>query len=853
MGQAIPGSRELPRLDSQAEAALCACPVVKPKVMVLLAWVLSVAAALGTSPPVEPPQSAQDRVQLQVTVLDENSTVVRAAAITLTPKQGLEVVRGETDYAGRALFANLLPGEYSAKVEKQGFFAVSLEEVQVGEVANLEVTLNHVREFSEQVNVVYSPPAIDPEKTQASETLSSQEIVDLPFTVARDIRYALPLLPGVLQDGFGQLHVAGASTRQVYDQIDGFNVSDPTTGQFLMRVSVDALRSVEVASSRYSTEFGKGSGGIISLRTGMGDDHWRVTATDFIPNLQNRKGINLDSWTPRGLITGPLSKGKAWFMDALEGESDLHIFKELPAGGDRNSIWRFSNLSKVQINLEPRNNLTTSFLANFFRSPHTGLDPLDPVSTTQNVTTDSFMFTVRDQHLFHNGALGELGFAASRFNNDSSPLGPQTYLITPNGTSGNYYEANHGYAERIEEIGNLFLPPFKWAGKHEVKVGLDTDRVNDHQEFNRRPYLVERNDGTLSRRVDFTNAAPFTRDLVEASAYAQDRWSVTGRWLLEPGLRLDWDDVIHGLAPSPRLASTYLVKRNGNTKISWGVGIYRDPSNLDILTRSLTGTRTDSFYDATGLNLIQPPVVSTFTINERALRFPHVTNWSVAIDQKLPQSTYLHLQFLEKRGRDIWTFINPGASTSPTGPFTGDFILTNDRHDRYDAAELTLRHVFKPNHVVFASYTRSRAHSDAVFGYNIDTVLFSPQAGGPLAWDTPDRFLSWAWLPLTHKVDLAYTLDWHDGFPFTLQNDSQQVVGAPGSRRFPPYFSLDLSLERRFTILGLQWALRGGMDDITNRANASFVNSNVDSPNFLTFTGVQGRAITGRIRLLGRK
>jgi hypothetical protein len=225
----------------------------------------------------------------------------------------------------------------------------------------------------------------------------------------------------------------------------------------------------------------------------------------------------------------------------------------------------------------------------------------------------------------------------------------------------------------------------------------------------------------------------------------------------------------------------------------------------------------------------------------------------MAIDQKLPKSTYVRVQFLERRGHDIWTFIDLGASPSLLAPIVGDFILTNGRHDRYDAAELTVRHVFKQNHVVFASYTRSRALSNAALGYSIDTVLFSPQAGGPLAWDTPDRFLSWGATPLTHKVDLAYTLDWHDGFPFTLQNNAQQVVGAPGGRRLPPYFSLDLSLERRFTLLGLQWALRGGMNDITNRANASFVNSNVDSPHFLTFTGVQGRALILRIRLLGRR
>ena len=140
---------------------------------------------------------------------------------------------------------------------------------------------------------------------------------------------------------------------------------------------------------------------------------------------------------------------------------------------------------------------------------------------------------------------------------------------------------------------------------------------------------------------------------------------------------------------------------------------------------------------------------------------------------------------MDRRARNIWTFINPGASTLPDGPFSGQFTLTNDRRDHYDSAGLTLRHVFKQNHVVFASYTRSRALSNADFGYNLDTVLFSPQAGGPLAWDAPNRFLSWGWLPLTHKIDAAYALDWRTGFPFTVQNDSQEVVGAPDSRRFP--------------------------------------------------------------------
>ena len=48
----------------------------------------------------------------------------------------------------------------------------------------------------------------------------------------------------------------------------------------------------------------------------------------------------MNNWTPRGLVSGPIRTGKAWFMDALEGEYDLTVYTELPAGADRRSVWR---------------------------------------------------------------------------------------------------------------------------------------------------------------------------------------------------------------------------------------------------------------------------------------------------------------------------------------------------------------------------------------------------------------------------------------------------------------------------------------------------------------------------------
>jgi len=64
-----------------------------------------------------------------------------------------------------------------------------------------------------------------------------------------------------------------------------------------------------------------------------------------------------------------------------------------------------------------------------------------------------------------------------------------------------------------------------------------------------------------------------------------------------------------------------------------------------------------------------------------------------------------------------------------------------------------------------------------------------PQQSGPLAWDAPDRVLSWGWVPFLvpgfkKNWDFVYTFDWRTGFPFTAINARYEVVGAANSYRF---------------------------------------------------------------------
>src|SRR5215510_4655095 len=791
----------------------------------------------------------QKNYQLSIKVEDETGVAVADARLILTENQTQTVQRAATDAAGRHEFPSLGSGVYQIKAEKEGFYASVVEDFRPTETGNLAITLYHQQEIAETVNVYDSPRAIDPEKTSTSETLTSREILNLPYPSTRDYRKALPLIPGVIADNTGQIHLGGSATSQILDQLDGFNITHPVTGLLELRVSPDALRAIEAQSSRVSAEFGKGSGGNLNLTTGMCDDRYRFSATNFIPSLQNVKGLNFSEWTPRATFSGPLRKQKAWFFDATDAVVNEEIISELPSGADRNTSWRVDNLLRGQFNLSDRNVLTTGFLINHFQSPHDGLSRFTPLETTTNLHDSAYLVTVKDQIYATSGALLEVGFAVNQFHDEEQPMGNLPYKLTPEGARGNFFKTSAATARRLQGIATLTLPSVNWHGAHEFKFGADLDRITDNQSAARNPILILREDGTLSRQIAFDGSASFSRSNSEGSAFAQDRWSLSNRLLLEAGLRVDRDSIIRQTSVSPRIAAAYLLTNEGNTKLSGGIGLYYDGTNLDLITRPLEGPRIDQFYASDGVTRLGPPVITSFQVNEDNLKVPRFLNWSVGLEQKLPAEVYLDVEFLQKRGHNGLAFFNRGQS----GQASGAFELRNDRQDRYDGLQITARRTFKGKYAVLASYARSNARSNAVLDFDIDNVLFSQQAGGPLPWDAPNRFISWGWLPLVKKFDFAYSIDWRDGFPFSLVNEEQQLVGPPNSQRFPGYFTLDTHLERRFHLFGYYLALRGGVNNLTNRKNPTVVNNNVDSPEFLTFAGTQHRAFTGRIRFLGKK
>ena len=813
---------------------------------------------------------------LVVAVTDENVVAVPAALVLLKAPQISNALRCETDFAGHCDFTGLASGTYELSVEKIGFYSLSLPNVQVGVTANVDVTLSHLEEAHEVVTVKEVPLAIDPAQIAAKEELTGAELIDIPYPGSHDYRNALSLIAGTTPDAFGQMHVAGAETYQTLVLFDGFNVTQPATGQLQLRANADAFRSIEVQPSREPAELGKGSGGAVGLNTGIGDDHFRFVSTDFIPTLQNTKGIAFGLWTPIYTMSGPIRKGKIWYLDSIDGKYDNVIVPQLPSGNDTDQIWRVGNLAKLQANLTARNILKLSFLWNYLDDPNSGISVLTPPQTTPTDRESAFIGSVKDQYSW-GGALLETGFGVDQYDVSLTPQGIAPYTITDEGNLGNYYLNQRTLARRWQGFSNVFFAPRHWLGTHDVKIGTDLDGLDYNAQFSRQPISFLRADQTLpanntcltvlpspcARYSVFSGGEYSQTDNFEASIYAQDRWLVMNRWLIEPGVRLDWDEVVRKPLFSPRLAGTYIFDSQGNAKLSAGVGIIYDSTHLGLIAQPFAGQRVDYFFDgngdpveANGNPALQPvPVPTTFSANRNSLTNPRYWNWSVALEKKLPALLFLKAEFIEKRG------VHGFAYNTLTGAVDGNFVLGNRRDDRYDALTLSLRHNFRERYVIYGAYTRSRAHTNEAFDFSLDIPLLSPQLPGPYPWDVPNRFVGWGVvpffrLPLLHTVDLVYSAEARNGLPFNVVNDQQQILptAPPGTYRLPAYFSLNVALEKRVHLFGYYWAVRGGFDNITNHANVGVGNGILDSQHPVpTYIDIPGRALTGRFRFLGRR
>lgn len=803
------------------------------------------------------------QVNISGRVVDENGVAIPGARVELRTAAGDTVAVVSSDGAGNFTIAAGPVRAYQLRAERQGFYIYQGNPQDLAEGSNqVTIVLNHLQDISERIDVKASAPVIDPQEPSDRKQLDNTEILTVPYPAPQDYRNALPLMDGVVADNVGQPHFNGGDTNQTNYTLDGFNIADPVTGTLQTRLNIDSIQSVDLASSRFSAENGRGSAGVLDVKTKMGDDVWRFGGTNFVPGVSTNGGFHIDKWSPRVEVSGPLAKSRAWLYDGFDAVYNADVIDQLPSGQNRTRGLTTTNLSKVQVNLTPANILTASFLGNLSDINRNGLSFLNPAETTTDLRQTYYMGSIRDQAYFGNGALLDIGFADTRTLLRSTPQGDALFQITPFGDRGNYFVNLDRHAYRQQGLANLFLPTLHWAGTHQLKVGVDLQRESFHQDVMRHAYEVLRDDNSVSRYVQFAGGPFQARHNFDGAQFIQDRWTPREGLLVEAGLRSEWNEVVREFEVAPRFSVAWAPGFLHNTKFSAGWGVYYDAINLSLLTLQQDQVSLATFYPPAGPPM--GPVMTSFVLNDHILKTPSYRSASLSAEHKLPFGFYGKAEYVRRAGSRGLVFQpeNPQSVLAESGDVT--YVLRSGRRDRYDAVTFSVRHTFAGQYEWFAGYTRSSARTDAAVNYSLENPVFAPQLPGPYGWDAPNRFHMWGWAPLPNRIlpqflrritrdtSAVYLVEYHTGFPFSVMDQNGFLVGAPNGMRLPSYFNVNLAFERKFHAFHTLWAWRFGFNNITNNGNPNSVNNVLGSPDFLTYGRGQARAFNVRLRMLGR-
>lgn len=236
----------------------------------------------------------------QNTVLTGNVTDGKEALIGATVKvlKGSDFVRGTiTDFNGDYRI-QLDPGTYDVEYSYTGFAAqrISGVRVLVGQITTQNVTMSTSTVLDEVVVVAYKVPLIEQDKTSSGQTLTSEQIKNLP---TRSVNTIVATTVGASSIDGGDVNIKGARSNGTDYYVDGIRVSGGVP-------PVQDFEQLQVITSGLGAEIGDVTGGIVSGIT-------KGPASEYHGFLDVENSNGLDDFgylLATGNVSGPIIRKK---------------------------------------------------------------------------------------------------------------------------------------------------------------------------------------------------------------------------------------------------------------------------------------------------------------------------------------------------------------------------------------------------------------------------------------------------------------------------------------------------------------------------------------------------------------
>jgi Carboxypeptidase regulatory-like domain/TonB dependent receptor len=276
--------------------------------------------------------------RMKGTVTDSSGQPVNEVSVTATNDGTGEKRSSSTDTHGAYVLNELPPGQYKITLAVQGFHPFEKQGIQlrVGQTSQVDVQLQ-LGVVSEKVDVQASVDQVQVStEGRLSDSYGTKQIADLPIP-QRDVFAITKLsagatnIPGAANStkltNSPVVTVNGNRYRGNDYVLDGsMNTNPNNTGEPAIVPSLESVEEAQVQTDNFSSEFGRGNGAVVNLRTKSGTNEFHGRLWEYMRN----KDLNARNFfaTARGAQTynqyggnvgGPIAKNRTFFFASYEG------------------------------------------------------------------------------------------------------------------------------------------------------------------------------------------------------------------------------------------------------------------------------------------------------------------------------------------------------------------------------------------------------------------------------------------------------------------------------------------------------------------------------------------------------
>ena len=312
-------------------------------------------------------------------VTDATNAAIPGATVTITNRETSLQRTAKTDDEGRFNFPQLTPGNYSVKVEAEGFDPQLYDNVFSGlgqrQTVNFKLT---VAQSNQTVEVGGAAPLINPENPNTSTNLNAVALENLP-NPGGDLTYPLQFAAGALintagsgndfvggTNGYGNVEFNGLPALSNGYIVDGLETNDPLTNlnsglSTNLVLGLNSISEVTVNTLSYAVDQGRYGASQVNYVTKSGTNQFhgnlyelwngsRFNAADYFTNAtpgshKPRSTVNHFG----GSVGGPIVRNRVfvffdseWVRIALPivtattvptSAFESYVLRQLPLGG----------------------------------------------------------------------------------------------------------------------------------------------------------------------------------------------------------------------------------------------------------------------------------------------------------------------------------------------------------------------------------------------------------------------------------------------------------------------------------------------------------------------------------------